>query len=132
MGIFDASNRDQCEVKRLRTNTPLQALMMMNDPMVLEASRVLAERLIEENSEVREKIVKAFRLIVCRTPGDQEITLLQKAFETELASLSPESAGELLKAGEFPSLSKADPVKVAALMLVVNTIYNLEESITKT
>ena len=132
MGIFDASNRDQCEVKRLRTNTPLQALMMMNDPMVLEASRVLAERLMEENSEVREKIVKAFRLIVCRTPREQEITLLHKAYETELAGLSPESAGALLQAGEFPRSAKSDPVTVAALMLVVNTIYNLEESITKT
>jgi hypothetical protein len=104
----------------------------MNDPMVLEASRVLAERLMDENSEVHEKIVKAFRMIVCRTPAEQEITLLMKAFETELATLSQESAEDLLQAGEFPQSSKADSVKVAALMLVVNTIYNLEESITKT
>ena len=46
MAIFDASNRDQCEVKRLKTNTPLQALMMMNDPTVLEASGVLAQKLV--------------------------------------------------------------------------------------
>jgi hypothetical protein len=48
MIIFDASNRDQCEVKRLKTNTPLQALIMMNDPTVLEASRVMAQKLLEE------------------------------------------------------------------------------------
>ncbi|RZM02866.1 MAG: DUF1553 domain-containing protein, partial [Pedobacter sp.] len=66
MGIFDASNRDQCEVKRLNTNTPLQALVMMNDPTVLEASRVLAGRLLQENIPSEARIKKAFRLIVSR------------------------------------------------------------------
>src|SRR5262249_27130849 len=60
MIIFDASNRDQCEVKRLATNTPLQALMMLNDPTVLEASRVLAQRLMSEQSANTDKIKKAF------------------------------------------------------------------------
>ena len=60
MVIFDASNRDECEVKRLETNTPLQALMMMNDPTVLEASRVLAQKLLEEKGSVDEKITKSF------------------------------------------------------------------------
>src|SRR5690606_4044036 len=58
--IFDGSNRDQCEVRRLRTNTPLQALVMLNDPTVLEAARVLAGRLLDESSTEREKIEKAF------------------------------------------------------------------------
>ena len=63
MMIFDASNRDECEVKRTRTNTPLQALIMMNDPTVLEASRVLAEKLVAENNASPEKIInKAFRI----------------------------------------------------------------------
>ncbi|MBL7763867.1 MAG: PSD1 domain-containing protein, partial [Chitinophagaceae bacterium] len=62
MIIFDASNRDQCEVKRLTTNTPLQALMMMNDPTVLEASRVLSQKLMVEQSSNQQKIAKAFRL----------------------------------------------------------------------
>ena len=52
MGIFDASNRDQCEVKRLKTNTPLQALIMMNDPTVLEASRVMAQKILEEKKKL--------------------------------------------------------------------------------
>ena len=55
MMMFDASNRDQCEVKRLQTNTPLQALIMMNDPTVLEASRVLAQKLVEEKHALRRK-----------------------------------------------------------------------------
>src|SRR3569833_412681 len=63
MAIFDASNRDQCEVKRLRTNTPLQALLMENDATVLEAARVLAAKLLKDNSQTSAKITKAFRLI---------------------------------------------------------------------
>src|SRR5688500_2961300 len=74
MIMFDASNRDQCEVKRLKTNTPLQALIMMNDPTVLEASRVLAQKIQGESSTTEEKIIKAFRLIVCRVPSDKELS----------------------------------------------------------
>ena len=132
MGIFDASNRDQCEVKRLRTNTPLQALMMMNDPMVLEASRVLSERLMLEDTDVRSKIVKAFRLIVCRKPAEKELQLLERSYTTELEKLSQTAAEELLQAGEYPRAVRSDAVKPAALMVVINTIYNLEETITKT
>lgn len=132
MGIFDASNRDQCEVKRLRTNTPLQALMIMNDPTVLEASRVLAARLLAEDSEGSEKIVKAFRLIVCRKPLPEELDHLTKYYEKELKSLSMQDAGGLLAVGEYPLPAGIDRVKLAAMMLVVDTIYNLEETITKT
>src|SRR5665213_39173 len=61
MAIFDASNRDQCEVKRLNTNTPLQALLMMNDPTVLESARVLAARLLQQHTNAQYKIYTAFR-----------------------------------------------------------------------
>lgn len=132
MGIFDASNRDQCEVKRLRTNTPLQSLMMMNDPTVLEAARVLAEKLEKENSDVRGKIIKAFRLIVCRKPTDNELVVLERSFDTELQKLSRKNAESLLEVGEYPRSANTDPIRVAALMLVIDTIYNLEETITKT
>ena len=131
MGIFDASNRDQCEVKRLRTNTPLQALMMMNDPMVLEASRVLAAKLLQEESDIEGKITKAFRLIVCRHPQPREVELLNKYFQTEVAQLTREAAVALLNEGEYPRTADLDPVKAAAMMLVVDGIYNLEETITK-
>ncbi|HEX8041445.1 MAG TPA: PSD1 and planctomycete cytochrome C domain-containing protein [Chryseosolibacter sp.] len=132
MGIFDASNRDQCEVKRLRTNTPLQALMIMNDPTVLEASRVLAAKLLAEDSEVSEKIVKAFRLIVCRKPLPEEFDRLSRYYEKELANLSLKDASNLLAVGEYPLPAGIDRVKLAAMMLLVDTIYNLEETITKT
>ena len=131
MGIFDASNRDQCEVKRLRTNTPLQALQMMNDPAVLEASRVLAAKLLEEESNAQEKITKAFRLIICRMPREKEIAMLQNYFDGELKNISSTAANSLLDVGEYPIPPKIDPIKLAAMMQVVSSIYNLEEAITR-
>jgi Protein of unknown function (DUF1553)/Protein of unknown function (DUF1549)/Planctomycete cytochrome C len=131
LGIFDASNRDQCEVRRLRTNTPLQALLMMNDPAVLEASRVLAAKLLEEDSKTKDKISKAFRLIVCRKPSDKEILVLNDFFEEELTTLTNQAAADLLDVGEYPIPKNLDKVTLAAMMQVVNTIYNLEEAITK-
>ena len=129
MGIFDASNRDQCEVKRLRTNTPLQALQMMNDPAVLEASRVLAAKLLEEESNAQEKIIKAFRLIICRMPREKEIAMLQNYFDGELKNISSTAANSLLDVGEYPIPQKIDPINLAAMMQVVSSIYNLEEAI---
>ena len=131
MGIFDASNRDQCEVKRLRTNTPLQALLMMNDPAVLEASRVLAAKLLMEDSRTKDKIIKAFRLIVCRRPREKEVMLLNNYYEEELKTLTRQTAEDLLDVGEYPLPENMDSVTLAAMMQVVNTIYNLDEAITK-
>lgn len=131
MSIFDASNRDQCEVKRLKTNTPLQALVMMNDPVVLEASRVLAARLIKENSQNKDKITKAFRLIVCRNPKEKEITLLTNYYNEELKTLKRGDAEKLLAVGEYPQPENINKKILAAMMKVISTIYNLEETITK-
>ncbi len=131
MAIFDASNRDLCEVKRLKTNTPLQALVMLNDPTVLEASRVLAARLLQERSGVTDKIAKAFRLIVSRKPSEKETALLTAYYEKELKKLTPASAAKSIAVGEYPVPARIDTTKLAALMRVVTTIYNLEETITK-
>jgi hypothetical protein len=134
MAIFDASNRDQCEVKRLKTNTPLQALIMMNDPTVLEASRVLAQKLVSEQSSAEEKISKAFRLIVCRKALDKELSILKKYYDEQLLLYQQKKLNALttLKVGEYPLNEKLDLNISAALMKVVNTIYNMEETITKT
>ncbi|WP_035361107.1 PSD1 and planctomycete cytochrome C domain-containing protein [Dyadobacter alkalitolerans] len=131
MSIFDASNRDLCEVKRLKTNTPLQALVMMNDPAVLEASRVLATKLLQEKSEAKEKIIKAFRLIVCRKPSDKELDVLSAYYDKQLQSIKPEKAEKMVTVGEYPLTKKVDKKAQAALMRVISTIYNLEETITK-
>ena len=131
MAIFDASNRDLCEVKRLKTNTPLQALVMLNDPTVLEASRVLAARLLQEQSGVTDKISKAFRLIVSRKPSEKEVLVLSTYYEKELKKLTKVSAEKSVAVGEYPIPAHIDRIKLAAMMRVVTTIYNLEETITK-
>ncbi len=134
MLVFDGSNRDQCEVTRMRTNTPLQALVLLNEPLMLEAARVLAERLMVEQSTSEEKIKKAFQSIICRQPGKEELSMLLRYFEEEKTGFkqSPDKAKKFVAAGEFNHEKVEDVVALAALMQVVQTIYNLDEAITKT
>jgi hypothetical protein len=134
MLMFDASNRDQCEVRRLSTNTPLQALVMLNDPHVLEASRVLAERLMGEAGTIEDKIVTAFRSIICRAPDKDELQVLMEHFSEESKHFAedPASAGNLLRIGEYRRASVENVTALAALMQVTHTIFNLEEAIMKT
>ena len=134
MLVFDASNRDQCEVKRLNTNTPLQALVMLNDPQVLEASRVLAEKISIENSSNEEKISKAIRLILCRAPKKSELQTLNKYLQEsqELAKKEPEKIKKLISSGEYPHAKGTREYEVFALMNVIMTLYNLDETIVKT
>ncbi|MEN5054966.1 PSD1 and planctomycete cytochrome C domain-containing protein [Sphingobacterium kitahiroshimense] len=132
MAIFDASNRDQCEVKRLNTNTPLQALAMLNDPTVLEASRVLAARLLQDKGTPETKIITAFRRIVCRKPKEQEIKRLTTYYADQLNAFKQKAnADKVLAVGEFPIDQKVNKTQLAALMGVITIIYNLEETITK-
>jgi hypothetical protein len=133
MLTFDASNRDQCEVRRVRTNTPLQALVLLNDPQVLEAARVLAEKLSTEKISDEEKIQKAFRLIICRKETEKEKQLLFEYYKNEKEEFSkqPAKAESFLKAGEYKHEENIDKISAAALMQVVHTIYNMEEAITK-
>lgn len=130
--IFDSSNRDRCEIGRNRTNTPLQALVMMNDPMVLEASRVLATKL-SENYEEEAAISEAFKRIVCREMKSKEKDLLLDFYQSQLEEFrsEPEKAKQALDVGEYPMNEKAITPENAALMQVIVTMYNLEETITK-
>jgi hypothetical protein len=134
MILFDASNRDQCQVKRMRTNTPLQALMMMNDPTVLEAARVLSQKLCAENTSANDKITTAFRLIICRHPEAKELQILQDYYNDQLNLFKQKQLGAdtTLQQGEYPHDDKLDENSEAALMKVISMIYNLEEAITKT
>jgi hypothetical protein len=134
MILFDASNRDQCEVKRSKTNTPLQALMMMNDPLTLEASRVLAQRLVTSTPDSKQQLEIAFRRIICRRASEKELTVLQEYYNDQLTQFKQKKldAALTLKVGEYTFDKKADPVTTAALMKTIEAIYNLEEAITKT
>lgn len=133
MLVFDGSNRDQCEVSRLRTNTPLQALVVLNDPLMLESARVFAEQLMQQRSTPEERINTAFRSIVCRKPTPDEVKILTGYYEEQNRTFagSEEKAKVFIKAGEHPAADIQDVASLAALMQIVHTIYNMEESITK-
>jgi len=133
MIIFDASNRDHCEIKRSKTNTPLQALVMLNDPTVLEASRVLAERLTLKSTNVESNIKESFQRIVCRKPTDKELKLLTEYYNNESSMFSKDKkqAFKVLNVGEHPHEPKVNEIQAASLMRVINTLYNMEETITK-
>lgn len=133
MLTFDASTRDQCEVSRMRTNTPLQALILLNDPMVNEAARVFAERLLARKFQPEEAVRLAFRSIVCREISNKELNRLRNFYTLQEKALSADSkrAKKILEQGEFPHPEGLDPAKTAALSLTILTMYNLEESITK-
>ncbi|WP_373522664.1 PSD1 and planctomycete cytochrome C domain-containing protein [Aquiflexum sp.] len=131
--IFDGSNRDQCEVNRGRTNTPLQALVMMNDPLVMEASRVLASQLTEKGAEPEDAIEEAFKSILCRVPNSKEMDILFGYFKEELSRFNEDqaSADDLFKVGEYPIREEKISPNTAAMMQVILAMYNLEEAITK-
>ena len=131
MLIFDASNRDQCEVQRGRTNTPLQALVMMNDPHVLESSRVLASQFSREKGSIDEKLTRAFRRIVCRAPNEKELAMLKKYYAAEQVSCTqnPKKVQKLMKIGEYKQDKATVTGSTAAMMLTIQLIYNMEEAI---
>lgn len=131
MLIFDASNRDQCEVRRTSTNTPLQALVMMNDPIITEASRVLAEKMANEGKSKEETIKIAFKKIVCRPPSDKEIKILSSYWTNENERLKNIKNRDLLKIGEYKHLNPKDYSNTVSLMHTLQVIYNLEETIVR-
>ena len=133
MIVFDASSRDHCEVKRQKTNTPLQALIMMNDPAVLEASRVLAGRMVGRKSSTEEKIKELFQRIVCRAPTGKEVELLASYYDSEFLKFSKNTkkAEKVLNVGEYAHEKGVKKDQAAAMMRVISTIYNMEEAITK-
>ena len=130
---FDAATRDQCEVQRQSTMTPLQALITLNDPTILESARVFSEKLMQEDNSVSAKIEKAFNTIVCRTIKPQEKEMLLSYYNDQESAFMKETerAKAFIDVGEFPASKNRDVVKVAALMQIIHTIYNLEETIVK-
>jgi hypothetical protein len=134
MLIFDASMKEICEVRRVRTSTPLQALNLLNDPQILEASRVLGYELVENKAlPVDKKIEMAFRKITSRKPTAAEIEILMKGYneEFERYKANPLLAKKFLNVGAYPQKDQLDPITCAALMHVVSIIYNLDEAISR-
>ena len=132
MTIFDAPTRDFSEVRRQNTNTPLQALALQNDIQVLEASRVLAQRILARKTGEDKWLSELFRTILVREASDEELTALGQFYSTTRSRYQacPEDAVTLLEIGEFER-GLTDPVQTAALMLTAQIIYNLAETITR-
>ncbi len=134
MTVFDAPDREFCIVRRSTTNTPLQSLTLLNDPIYVEAGRKLAERAIREGgSSVEERLSYAFRLAVDRPPDQKEMQVLRRVYEKTLADYrtNPANAEAYLNVGAAPRESKIDPAELAAVSAVANLILNLDEMVTK-
>ena len=134
MLIFDAPMKEFCEVRRVRTSSPLQALNLLNDPQLLEAARVLGSTLVEKTElSLDEKISLAFRKIICRHARPEEVEVLITAYQEELQryQANPEEAKKFLKVGAYPQNEKLNEIECAAMMHVVSMIYNLDEAISK-
>ena len=134
MATFDAPNREVCTFLRQRTQTPLQSLVLMNDPAFVEAARGLAQRVTgEEPSDTGRRLVRAFRHTLGRPPQPEEIGLLQKTYDRQLATFraDPKAAEALLKVGESKFPEKTDMPELAAMTAVANVLLNLNETITR-
>jgi hypothetical protein len=131
---FDAPDREKCVARRALTNTPLQALVLMNDPTYVEAARALAQRaLIEGGSGANDRLTYAFRLATARKPTRKERGILRSLLEERLKSYQrdPRSALALLGVGESPRDKRLDAAELAAWTTVTSVILNLDETITK-
>jgi hypothetical protein len=131
---FDAADRLFCTVSRQRTNTPLQSLVLLNDPQYLEASRVLAQRMIVQGGAgSRDRITFAFRLLTSRRPDGRELEVLEKLYAETRAEYRRDrkAALDLLSVGESRRDPTLDPADLAACTLVATTIMNFDAAVYK-
>jgi hypothetical protein len=123
-----------CSVRPSRTDTPLQALALMNDVTFVEAARCLAQRVLREAGKQPEARVRlAFRLVLTREPKDLELAVLLDDLNNQRARFraNPEAAKALIEAGESPRDPALDPVDLAAYTALAGLILNLDEAVTK-
>ncbi len=127
---FDATSREVCIVQRERTQTPLQALILMNDPQYVEAARVLAAKALTDHHGNPERLIGAiFEKLIIRKPDAYERQILLAAFEEQLAAFgqSKESAVQYLATGDWPSDAQHPPEQLAAAAAVTQLIMNFHE-----
>lgn len=131
---FDAPEREFCTVQRSRTNTPLQALLLLNGPQFVEAARNLATRMINEGGKSAEdQISLGFRLVTARQPTSAEVKLLREAYDAELNRFAKDDNAVLqsLKVGDTPLDTSLSKIELAAMFSVARLLLNLDEAITK-
>lgn len=134
MMLFDAPFRETCVMRRPRTNTPLQALNLLNDPTYVEASRTLAQRmLLEGGASTSSRLTHGFRLVTARHPRPAEMTILTASLQRTLLDFQADPAGAeaLLHVGEAPTQPGLNAAELAAYTTVASTLLNLDETVTK-
>ncbi len=134
MAIFDAPSREACTVRRERTNTPLQMLLLMNDPQYVEAARALAQRAMKEGGEKpADRIAYLFRLCTARPPSDAESKELRTFYEEAHAEFQTDEAdaAKLIAIGESPPDAAMEKRDLAAWTMVANLVLCLDEVVTK-
>jgi hypothetical protein len=133
MFAIDAPTRETCVVRRQRTNTPLMALVLMNDPTFVEAARALAERAMMDADDVQSRIAWMFERATSRRPDAAEYDVLLSVYQRQhnVFGGNTDAALKLLSVGESPRDEQLDPAEHAALTVVANLILNMDETITK-
>ena len=133
MVTFDATNREVCTARRSRTNTPLQSLVLMNDPTYIEAARVLASSVMQSQRTVERRVDALFRRCLARSARPEEQAALGQLLEEAMEHFQqqPDMASRLLQVGTAPVDDAADAIETAAWSVVATTILNLDETITK-
>ena len=133
MVTFDAPNREVCTIRRDRTNTPLQALVTLNDPVYVEAARALGRRIADVGDSSSEKATFGFRLCLARQPSGRERQHLVNLFENARQRFadSPDLAAKIVSIPVGPAPEKADVVELAAWAVVGNVLLNLDEMFMK-
>lgn len=134
MTTFDAPDRETCTIRRARTNTPLQALVLMNDPTYLEASRKLAEKVLQSGGETEaSRLNYLYQLCVARQPRSTETKVLSEMLgqSKEKFRASPGEAEKLLAVGDSPRDTKLDANELAAWTTLASVVLSLDETITK-
>ncbi|MDX1928862.1 MAG: DUF1553 domain-containing protein, partial [Pirellulaceae bacterium] len=134
MLLFDAPNRETCTVKRSRTNTPLQALSLLNEVTFVEAARKLAGRMISEGGQTAEqRLAYGFRLALARNPSNSEMQVLLSGLDADMQRFAsgPNDASGLLAFGDSKPAAEIPPTELAAYTLTANVILNLDEFVTR-
>ncbi len=124
--LFDATSREACSVRRPTTNTPLQALVLLNDVQFVEASRMLAQRVASKERTLSGRIGKAFELLASRPPDPKEVGILTDLYSDQLKSFEadPKSAAKLIRQGDSKVDASIPPAELAAMTVMVQTIMN--------
>jgi hypothetical protein len=134
MATFDAPNREVCTVRRVRTNTPLQALVTLNDPVYIEASQALARRIVSQGgASSSDRVRYAFRLVLARPPQTAELSRLEKLYAQSVARFEkqPEAARKLATEPLGAAPKDMNVAELAAWTVVGNVLLNLDEALMK-